>query len=56
MAYAVGDAWTNLFQPFWAIPLLGITGIRARDMFGYCITMLIALFPFLFITLTLIPY
>ena len=56
MAYAVGDAWTNLFQPFWAIPLLGITGIRARDMFGYCITMLFALVPFLVVFLTVIPY
>lgn len=56
MAYSVGDAWTNLFQPFWAIPLLGITGIQARDMFGYCITMLFALFPFLAIVLTFIPY
>lgn len=56
MAYSVGDAWTNLFQPFWALPLLGITGIRARDMFGYCIAMLIALIPFLAIALTLLPY
>jgi len=56
MAYSVGDAWTNLFQPFWAIPLLGITGIQARDMFGYCITMLFALLPFLAIALTVIPY
>ncbi len=56
IAYSVGDAWTNLFQPFWAIPLLGITGIRARDMFGYCITMLFALFPFLAIVLTIVPY
>lgn len=56
MAYGVGDAWTNLFQPFWAIPLLGITGIKARDMFGYCITLLFALVPFLAITLTFLPY
>jgi len=56
IAYSVGDAWTNLFQPFWAIPLLGITGIRARHMFGYCITMLFALIPFLAIALTVIPY
>lgn len=56
MAYSVGDAWTNLFQPFWAIPLLGITGIKARHMFGYCITMLFALIPFLAIALTFVPY
>jgi short-chain fatty acids transporter len=56
MAYSVGDAWTNLFQPFWAIPLLGITGIQARHMFGYCIVMLFALIPFLAIALSVIPY
>lgn len=56
VAYSVGDAWTNLFQPFWAIPLLGITGIKARHMFGYCITMLFALIPFLAIALSVIPY
>jgi short subunit fatty acids transporter len=40
-AYAVGDAHTNLLNPFWAIPLLAITGLRARDMLGYAITMMI---------------
>jgi short-chain fatty acids transporter len=56
IAYAVGDAHTNLFQPFWALPLLGITGMRARDMFGYAVTMLVLLIPFLAIALTVIPY
>ncbi len=56
IAYGTGDAWTNLFQPFWAIALLGITGMRARDMFGYCITLLIALVPFFAILLTWLPY
>lgn len=56
VAYSVGDAHTNLFQPFWALPLLGITGMRARDIFGYAITMLLLLVPFLAVALTLIPY
>ncbi|MFW5919050.1 MAG: short-chain fatty acid transporter [Halanaeroarchaeum sp.] len=56
MAYAVGDAHTNLFQPFWAIPLLAITGLRARDMFGYAITMMILLTPFLAAILFVLPY
>jgi short-chain fatty acids transporter len=56
VAYAVGDAHTNLFQPFWALPLLGITGIRAREMFGYAVTMLVALIPFLTVALIVIPY
>ena len=55
-AYAVGDAHTNLLNPFWAIPLLAITGLRARDMFGYAITMMILLVPFLAVALSLIPY
>ncbi len=55
-SYAVGDAHTNLLNPFWAIPLLAITGLRARDMFGYAITMMILLIPFLAITLYLLPY
>jgi len=55
-AYAVGDAHTNLLNPFWAIPLLAITGLRARDMFGYAITMMILLIPFLATVLWVLPY
>ena len=55
-SYAVGDAHTNLLNPFWAIPLLAITGLRARDMFGYAITMMILLIPFLAIVLYVLPY
>ena len=56
VAYAVGDAHTNLFQPFWALPLLGITGMRARDIFGYGMAMLLLLVPFLAVALTFVPY
>jgi short-chain fatty acids transporter len=35
MALSYGDAWTNMLQPFWALPLLGITGLKARDIIGY---------------------
>lgn len=56
IAYAAGDAWTNLFQPFWAIPLLGICAVRARDVFGYCITLLILSVVFFVLGLTFIPY
>ena len=55
-AYAVGDAHTNLLNPFWAIPLLAITELRARDMFGYAITMMLFLVPFIAIVLYLLPY
>lgn len=41
MAIAWGDAWTNMIQPFWALPALGIAGLGAKDIMGYCIITLI---------------
>ena len=35
MAVAYGDQLTNMLQPFWALPLLAITGARAREVVGY---------------------
>lgn len=37
MGIAWGDAWTNMLQPFWALPALGIAGLGARDIMGYCV-------------------
>lgn len=36
MAVAYGDQWTNMIQPFWALPLLAIVGLDARAIMGYC--------------------
>ena len=36
-AIAWGDAWTNLIQPFWAIPALAIANLNAKDIMGYCL-------------------
>ena len=35
LAFSYGDAWTNMLQPFWALPLLGIMGLKAKDIIGY---------------------
>jgi short-chain fatty acids transporter len=35
MAFAYGDQVTNMLQPFWALPLLSITGIPAKEIFKY---------------------
>ena len=32
MAIAWGDAWTNLIQPFWALPALAIAKLNAKDI------------------------
>ncbi|MCL6623485.1 MAG: TIGR00366 family protein [Fimbriimonadales bacterium] len=45
MALAYGDEWTNMLQPFWALPLLSLTGVRARDIFGYTIVVMLLSFP-----------
>ena len=36
MGVAYGDQWTNMIQPFWALPLLAIVGLSARAIMGYC--------------------
>ena len=35
MGVAWGDAWTNMLQPFWTLPLLAIAGLGIRDIMGY---------------------
>jgi short-chain fatty acids transporter len=35
MALAYGDQLTNMMQPFWALPLLGITRLKASDILPY---------------------
>ncbi|WP_201777921.1 short-chain fatty acid transporter [Ornithinibacillus contaminans] len=40
MAVAWGDAWTNMIQPFWALPLLAIAGLKVRDIMGFCVMIL----------------
>jgi short-chain fatty acids transporter len=53
MAFAYGDACTNMVQPFWALPLLGIMGLRARDILGYttvvCLAVAAAALAFLLV-------
>jgi short-chain fatty acids transporter len=36
IAYAWGDMVTDVIQPFWAIPLLGVAKLGFRDIMGYC--------------------
>ncbi len=37
MAVAWGDAWTNMIQPFWTLPLLAIAGLKVKDIIGFCV-------------------
>jgi short-chain fatty acids transporter len=35
LAFAFGDGLTNMLQPFWATPLLGITKLKAQEILPY---------------------
>ncbi|MFO8069357.1 MAG: short-chain fatty acid transporter [Alkalibacterium sp.] len=41
MAIAWGDGWTNMIQPFWALPALAIAKLDAKDIMGFCVMVLL---------------
>ncbi|MAJ98040.1 MAG: short-chain fatty acid transporter [Flavobacteriales bacterium] len=41
MALAYGDQVSNMLQPFWALPLLGITGLKAKEILPYSLFLMI---------------
>jgi short-chain fatty acids transporter len=53
MALAYGDQLTNMLQPFWALPLLGITGLKAKSILPYTVS-LMGVGILIFITVLLI--
>ena len=54
MALAYGDQLTNMLQPFWALPLLGITGLKAKEILPY--TLILMLVGFLIFSIALILF
>ncbi|MGO1397787.1 MAG: short-chain fatty acid transporter [Brevibacterium yomogidense] len=43
-AISVGDMTTNLLQPFFVLPALGLSGLGLKDIWGYCMTAMVVLF------------
>ena len=41
MAVAYGNMLGNMYQPFWSLPLLGLMGLRARDIMGFCLILFV---------------
>ena len=41
MSLAYGDQITNMLQPFWALPLLGITGLKAKEILPYTLILML---------------
>ena len=56
MAVAMGESVANMLQPFFALPILAIAGIKMRRMMGFMvITFFFALIAFGVSLLTLVP-
>lgn len=53
MSLAYGDQMTNMLQPFWALPLLGITGVRAHHVIGYTAVLMVLTMPVFILALLL---
>lgn len=51
MAVAYGNMLGNMYQPFWSLPLLGLMGLRARDIMGFCLVLFLVCLPVLGISL-----
>ncbi|MFB6374288.1 MAG: TIGR00366 family protein, partial [Bradymonadaceae bacterium] len=54
MAFSWGDAWTNMLQPFWALPLLGIMDLEARDIIGYTALVMLVTGPVIMVLLVML--
>ena len=53
-AYDLGEALANLVQPFWMLPILGMFGLRARDVMGYTFVVFLVLTPVVVALVTLL--
>ena len=58
--YNAAEALPNFVNPFWMLPLLGMIGVKARDLAGYSILQLIFHTPVVLLLLWLlgltVPY
>lgn len=61
-AYNAAEALPNLINPFWMLPLLGVLGLKARDVVGFTFVQLVVHVPLVLgllwalgLTLTYVP-
>jgi short-chain fatty acids transporter len=54
VSYDLGEALANLIQPFWMLPVLGILGLRARDIIGTTFTIFLVLVPVVLVLVTVL--
>ena len=49
--YNAGEALPNLINPFWMLPMLGILGVRARDLIGFTFVQFLVNLPLVLLLL-----
>lgn len=52
--YDLGEALANLVQPFWMLPILGILGLRAKDVMGTTTLVFVVLLPVVLVLVTVL--
>jgi short-chain fatty acids transporter len=52
--YNAAEALPNLINPFWMLPLLGILGLKARDVVGFTVVQLLVHTPVVLLLLWLL--
>ena len=54
VTYDLGEAVANLLQPFWMLPIMGILGLKARDIMGYTYLIALVVFPLALMLVTVL--
>jgi short-chain fatty acids transporter len=54
--YNAAEALPNLINPFWMLPLLGVLGLRARDLVGFTFLQLLVHLPLVLFLLWALAY
>jgi short-chain fatty acids transporter len=54
--YNAAEALPNLINPFWMLPLLGVLGLRARDLVGFTFLQLVVHLPLVLFLLWLLAF
>ncbi|HMK70865.1 MAG TPA: TIGR00366 family protein, partial [Xanthobacteraceae bacterium] len=54
--YNAAEALPNLINPFWMLPLLGVLGLRARDLVGFTFLQLLVHLPIVLFLLWALAY
>lgn len=51
----IGDLITNLLQPFFVLPALGLSGLSLKDIWGYCLVAMILIYIVASLAVTFVP-